>query len=433
MKIAVIGSGYVGLVTGTCFAETGNQVLCIDNNREKVSAMQAGEIPIYEPELETLFQRNRAANRLHFSSDLAEAVAFAELIFLALPTPELEDGGADLSYVLQVSKEIAALATEYKIIVNKSTVPVGTTRQLQELFDTTCAASVDVVANPEFLKEGFAVQDFMKPQRVVIGSTSEHAITQLQKLYAPYMRTGNRYQIMDCVSAELTKYASNAFLATKISFMNEIANYCELVGANVDQVRQGMGSDDRIGNRFLFPGIGYGGSCFPKDVKALKKLGDDLDQPFAILTAVDRVNTEQKKVFTAKIETYFKGALQGKKFALWGLSFKPGTDDVREAPAFYVIETLLKQGASFSVFDPVATENTRKHFGDRINYANEPNEALQQADALIVCTEWNLFRNLDIPLFKSSMQKPLIFDGRNVFDPQEMEAAGISYFSIGRP
>lgn len=433
MKIAVIGSGYVGLVTGTCFAETGNQVLCVDNNREKVSAMQAGEIPIYEPELETLFQRNRAANRLHFSSDLVEAVAFAELIFLALPTPELEDGGADLSYVLQVSKEIAALATEYKIIVNKSTVPVGTTRRVQELFDTTCAVSVDVVANPEFLKEGFAVQDFMKPQRVVIGSSSEHAIAQLQKLYAPYMRTGNRYQIMDCVSAELTKYASNAFLATKISFMNEIANYCELVGANVDLVRQGMGSDDRIGNRFLFPGIGYGGSCFPKDVKALKKLGDDLNQPFNILTAVDRVNTEQKKVFTAKIESYFKGALQGKKFALWGLSFKPGTDDVREAPAFYVIETLLKQGASFSVFDPVAIENTRKHFGDRIHYANEPNETLHQADALIVCTEWNLFRNLDISLFKSNMQKPLIFDGRNVFDPQEMEAAGISYFSIGRP
>ena len=264
MKIAVIGSGYVGLVTGTCFAETGNQVLCVDNNQEKITAMQAGKIPIYEPELETLFQRNRAANRLHFSSDLAEAVAFAELIFLALPTPELEDGGADLSYVLQVSKEIAALATEYKIIVNKSTVPVGTTRQVQELFDTSCAASVDVVANPEFLKEGFAVQDFMKPQRVVIGSSSEHAIAQLQKLYAPYMRTGNRYQIMDCVSAELTKYASNAFLATKISFMNEIANYCELVGANVDHVRQGMGSDDRIGNRFLFPGIGYGGFFFKR-------------------------------------------------------------------------------------------------------------------------------------------------------------------------
>ena len=433
MKIAVIGSGYVGLVTGTCFAETGNQVLCLDNNQEKVTAMQAGEVPIYEPELETLFKRNRAANRLHFSSDLAEAVAFAELIFLALPTPELEDGGADLSYVLQVSKEIAALATEYKIIVNKSTVPVGTTRQVQELFDTSCAVSVDVVANPEFLKEGFAVQDFMKPQRVVIGSSSERAITQLKKLYAPYMRTGNRYQIMDCVSAELTKYASNAFLATKISFMNEIANYCELVGANVDHVRQGMGSDDRIGNRFLFPGIGYGGSCFPKDVKALKKLGDDLEQPFAILSAVDRVNTEQKKVFTAKIEAHFKGALKGKKFALWGLSFKPGTDDVREAPAFYVIETLLKQGASFAVFDPVAIENTRKHFGDRIYYANEPNEALQNADALIVCTEWNLFRNLDIPLFKSSMREPLIFDGRNVFDPQEMKTAGISYFSIGRP
>ena len=433
MKIAVIGSGYVGLVTGTCFAETGNQVLCVDNNQEKITAMQAGEIPIYEPELETLFQRNQAANRLHFSSDLAEAVAFAELIFLALPTPELEDGGADLSYVLQVSKEIAALATEYKIIVNKSTVPVGTTRQVQELFDTSCAASVDVVANPEFLKEGFAVQDFMKPQRVVIGSSSEHAIAQLQKLYTPYMRTGNRYQIMDCVSAELTKYASNAFLATKISFMNEIANYCELVGANVDHVRQGMGSDDRIGNRFLFPGIGYGGSCFPKDVKALKKLGDDLEQPFAILSAVDRVNTEQKKVFTAKIEAHFKGALKGKKFALWGLSFKPGTDDVREAPAFYVIETLLKQGAIFTVFDPVAIENTRKHFGNRIHYANEPNEALQHADALIVCTEWNLFRNLDIPLFKSSMREPLIFDGRNVFDPQEMEAASISYFSIGRP
>ena len=433
MKIAVIGSGYVGLVTGTCFAETGNQVLCVDNNQEKITAMQAGEIPIYEPELETLFQRNRAANRLYFSSDLAEAVAFAELIFLALPTPELEDGGADLSYVLQVSKEIAALATEYKIIVNKSTVPVGTTRQVQELFDTSCAVSIDVVANPEFLKEGFAVQDFMKPQRVVIGSSSEHAIAQLQKLYAPYMRTGNRYQIMDCVSAELTKYASNAFLATKISFMNEIANYCELVGANVDHVRQGMGSDDRIGNRFLFPGIGYGGSCFPKDVKALKKLGNDLEQPFAILSAVDRVNTEQKKVFIAKIEAHFKDTLKGKKFALWGLSFKPGTDDVREAPAFYVIETLLKQGASFTVFDPVAIENTRKHFGDSIHYANEPNEALQNADALIVCTEWNLFRNLDIPLFKSSMREPLIFDGRNVFDPQEMEAAGISYFSIGRP
>ena len=433
MKIAVIGSGYVGLVTGTCFAETGNQVLCVDNNQEKITAMQAGEIPIYEPELETLFQRNRTANRLHFSYDLAEAVAFAELIFLALPTPELEDGGADLSYVLQVSKEIAALATEYKIIVNKSTVPVGTTRQVQELFDTSCAVSIDVVANPEFLKEGFAVQDFMKPQRVVIGSSSEHAIAQLQKLYAPYMRTGNRYQIMDCVSAELTKYASNAFLATKISFMNEIANYCELVGANVDHVRQGMGSDDRIGNRFLFPGIGYGGSCFPKDVKALKKLGNDLEQPFAILSAVDRVNTEQKKVFIAKIEAHFKDTLKGKKFALWGLSFKPGTDDVREAPAFYVIETLLKQGASFTVFDPVAIENTRKHFGDSIHYANEPNEALQNADALIVCTEWNLFRNLDIPLFKSSMREPVIFDGRNVFDPQEMEAAGISYFSIGRP
>jgi len=433
MKIAVIGSGYVGLVTGTCFAETGNQVLCVDNNQEKITAMQAGEIPIYEPELETLFQRNRAANRLYFSSDLAEAVAFAELIFLALPTPELEDGGADLSYVLQVSKEIAALATEYKIIVNKSTVPVGTTRQVQELFDTSCAVSIDVVANPEFLKEGFAVQDFMKPQRVVIGSSSKHAIAQLQKLYTPYMRTGNRYQIMDCVSAELTKYASNAFLATKISFMNEIANYCELVGANVDHVRQGMGSDDRIGNRFLFPGIGYGGSCFPKDVKALKKLGNDLEQPFAILSAVDRVNTEQKKVFIAKIEAHFKDTLKGKKFALWGLSFKPGTDDVREAPAFYVIETLLKQGASFTVFDPVAIENTRKHFGDSIHYANEPNEALQNADALIVCTEWNLFRNLDIPLFKSSMREPLIFDGRNVFDPQEMEAAGISYFSIGRP
>ena len=433
MKIAVIGSGYVGLVTGTCFAETGNQVLCVDNNQEKIAAMQAGEIPIYEPELETLFHRNQAANRLNFSSDLAEAVAYAELIFLALPTPELENGGADLSFVLQVSKEIAALATEYKIIVNKSTVPVGTTRKVQELFDATCAASVDVVSNPEFLKEGFAVQDFMKPQRVVIGSSSEHAIAQLQKLYGPYMRTGNRFQIMDAVSAELTKYASNAFLATKISFMNEIANYCEQVGANVDHVRQGMGSDVRIGNRFLFPGIGYGGSCFPKDVKALKKLGEDAEQPFQILSAVDRVNGAQKKVFTSKIETHFKGKLKEKKFALWGLSFKPGTDDVREAPAFYVLEALLSKGASFTVFDPVAIENTRKHFGDRIHYANEPNEALQNADALIVCTEWNLFRNLDIPLFKSSMRDPLIFDGRNVFDPQEMDAAGISYFSVGRP
>lgn len=433
MKIAVIGSGYVGLVTGTCFAETGNEVLCVDNNQQKITAMQAGEIPIYEPELETLFQRNQAAGRLHFTSSLSEAVAFAELIFLALPTPELEDGGADLRYVLQVSNEIAALATEYKIIVNKSTVPVGTTQKLQALFDSNCAATVDVVSNPEFLKEGFAVQDFMKPQRVVIGSSSEQAIAQLQKLYAPYMRTGNRYQIMDAVSAELTKYASNAFLATKISFMNEIANYCELVGANVDHVRQGMGSDDRIGNRFLFPGIGYGGSCFPKDVKALKKLGDDQQQPFAIVSAVDRVNTEQKKVFTSKISSHFGGELQGKKFALWGLSFKPGTDDVREAPAFYVIEALLAQGAAFSVFDPVAIENTRKQFGDRIHYATEPNEALHHADALIVCTEWNLFRNLDTSLFKTRMREPLIFDGRNVFDPQEMKTAGISYHSVGRP
>lgn len=433
MKIAIIGSGYVGLVTGTCFAETGNEVLCVDNNHQKITAMQAGEIPIYEPELETLFQRNQAAGRLHFTSNLAEAVAFAELIFLALPTPELEDGAVDLSYVLQVSNEIAALATEYKIIVNKSTVPVGTTQKLQALFDSNCAATVDVVSNPEFLKEGFAVQDFMKPQRVVIGSSSEQAIAQLQKLYAPYMRTGNRYQIMDAVSAELTKYASNAFLATKISFMNEIANYCELVGANVDHVRQGMGSDDRIGNRFLFPGIGYGGSCFPKDVKALKKLGDDQQQPFAIVSAVDRVNTEQKKVFTSKISSHFDGELQGKKFALWGLSFKPGTDDVREAPAFYVIEALLAQGATFSVFDPVAIENTRKQFGDRIHYATEPNEALHHADALIVCTEWNLFRNLDTSVFKTRMREPLIFDGRNVFDPQEMKTAGISYHSVGRP
>tara|TARA_B100000767_G_C19778375_1_gene544306 strand:- start:12059 stop:13357 length:1299 start_codon:yes stop_codon:yes gene_type:complete len=432
MKIAVIGSGYVGLVTGTCFAETGNEVLCVDNNISKIQAMKHGKIPIYEPELETLFQRNTKANRLHFTDDLAEAVAFASLIFLALPTPETEDGSADLSYVLETSTAIAELVQDYKIIVNKSTVPVGTSDRIQEIFDAQSAVEADVVSNPEFLKEGFAVQDFMKPQRIVIGSSSEKAIAQLQKLYAPYMRTGNRIQLMDPVSAELTKYASNAFLATKISFMNEIANYCELVGANVDQVRQGMGSDIRIGNRFLFPGIGYGGSCFPKDVKALKKLGNDQEQPFEIITAVDRVNTQQKKRFTFKIETHFQKNIEGKKFALWGLSFKPGTDDVREAPSFFIIETLLAQGASFSVFDPVAIENTRQYFGDRIVYSSSPNDALNNADALIVCTEWNLFRNLDITFFKNNMRKLLIFDGRNVFDPQEMKAAGIMYYSVGR-
>lgn len=432
MKIAIIGSGYVGLVTGTCFAETGNEVLCVDNNTSKIQAMKQGKIPIYEPELETLFQRNTSANRLHFTDDLSEAVAFADLIFLALPTPQTEDESPDLSYVLETSRIIAELVQGYKIIVNKSTVPVGTSDRIQEIFDSQNGVEVDVVSNPEFLKEGFAVQDFMKPQRIIIGSSSEKAIAKLQKLYAPFMRTGNRIQLMDTVSAELTKYASNAFLATKISFMNEIANYCDLVGANVDQVREGMGSDIRIGNRFLFPGIGYGGSCFPKDVKALKKLGNDQEQPFEIITAVDRVNTQQKKRFTSKIETHFQKNVKGKKFALWGLSYKPGTDDVREAPSFFIIEKLLAQGASFSVFDPVAIQNTRQYFGDRITYASSPNDALNNADALIVCTEWNLFRNLDITFFKKNMREFLIFDGRNVFDPKEMKAAGIMYYCVGR-
>ncbi len=432
MKIAVIGTGYVGLVTGTCFAETGNNVLCIDIDQEKIKTLQAGNIPIYEPELETLFQRNFIAKRLQFSSDLSEAIAFAELIFLALPTPEKEDGAADLSFVIETAKKIAALTTAYKVIVNKSTVPVGTTAQMQEIFNTSCAVSVDVVSNPEFLKEGFAVQDFMKPQRVIIGTKSERAIEQLQKLYTPFMRTGNRIQIMDTVSAELTKYACNAFLATKISFMNEIANYCEKVGADVDMVRQGMGSDARIGNRFLFPGLGYGGSCFPKDIKALKKSGEEENAPFEILTAVEHVNNNQKKRFVSKINTFFKKDLTGKTFALWGLSYKPGTDDVREAPAFYIIETLLSYGAKFIVYDPVAIPNAKKHFGNKIAYANSANEALQQADALLICTEWNLFRSLDVMLFKKQMKQNVIFDGRNVFNSKEMKTAGITYFSVGR-
>jgi UDPglucose 6-dehydrogenase len=370
MKITVIGTGYVGLVTGTCLAEAGNDVLCIDIDKVKVAKMQNGEVPIYEPHLETYFERNIKSGRLHFSTNIEEGVHHGEVIFLALPTPEDEDGSADLSYVLGVANQIGELMKDYKIIVSKSTVPVGTGERVKAALKAKTDVSFDVVSNPEFLREGFAVEDFMKPDRIVVGLESERAKNAMEKLYATFVRTGNPIVFMDIKSAELTKYAANAFLATKITYMNEIANYCEKVGANVDDVRMGMGLDERIGKRFLFPGIGYGGSCFPKDVKALHKSGKDAAHNFAILDSVIEVNEQQKTVLFPKMEAHFKGDLRGKKIALWGLAFKPDTDDIREAPALYMIEKLLAAGAAVTAFDPEAMDNVKAKLGDSISFAS---------------------------------------------------------------
>lgn len=432
MKIAVIGTGYVGLVTGTCLAETGNNVICVDIVEEKVNKMKAGQLPIYEPGLDVLFHRNIAQNRLSFTTDLAEGIKEAQIIFMALPTPPGGDGAADLSYILGAAKDIAKLITEYKVIVNKSTVPVGTADKVAAVFAANTNVDVDVVSNPEFLREGVAVDDFMKPDRVVIGTTSEKAKKLMGELYAPYVRQGNPIYYMDERSSELTKYAANSFLATKITFMNEIANLCEIVGADVDMVRKGIGSDDRIGKRFLFPGIGYGGSCFPKDVQALEKAAVEHQYDFKILQAVMDVNEKQKTVLTEKVLKYFKGDVKGKKFALWGLAFKPETDDIREAPALYIINDLLAAGAEVTAFDPEAIENVKALVGDKINYAKDQYEALEGADALLIATEWSVFRNPDFEKMDEILKSKVVFDGRNLFDLQKMIDLGYYYNSIGR-
>ncbi|MET4083515.1 UDPglucose 6-dehydrogenase [Pedobacter sp. UYP30] len=432
MKIAVIGTGYVGLVTGTCLAETGNNVICVDINQAKVKKMQDGKIPIYEPGLEQLFHRNIEQGRLTFTSVLADAVKEAQIIFMALPTPPGGDGAADLSYILGAAKDVAKIIKEYKVIVNKSTVPVGTADKVSAVFKEHTNIEVDVVSNPEFLREGVAVDDFMKPDRVVLGTTSERAIKLMAELYGPYVRQGNPILFMDERSSELTKYAANSFLATKITFMNEVANLCELVGADVDSVRRGIGSDARIGKRFLFPGIGYGGSCFPKDVQALVKSSDDSEYDFQVLKSVMAVNERQKTILVDKVLKYFKGNVKGKHFALWGLSFKPETDDIREAPALYIIDALIENGATITAFDPEGMENVQALLGDKIAYAKTQYEALENCDALLIATEWSVFRNPDYDKMEETLKNKVIFDGRNLYDLQKMIDLGFYYNSVGR-
>lgn len=430
-KIAVVGTGYVGLVTGTCFAETGNNVICVDIDETKVNKMRSGTVPIYEPGLEILFERNIKANRLTFTTNLNEAIKDAEIIFLALPTPPGEDGSADLSYVLGVGEELGKIITNYKVIIDKSTVPVGTADKVHAAVAKHANVDFDIVSNPEFLREGFAVDDFMKPDRVVIGTESAKAKEVLTELYKPFVRQGNPIIFMSEKSAELTKYAANSFLATKITFMNEIANFCEKVGADVDDVRIGIGSDDRIGNRFLFPGIGYGGSCFPKDVQALVKSGKEVNFDFEIIEAVLRVNNMQKLKLIDKIENHF-GDLSGLKFALWGLSFKPDTDDIREAPALYMIDKLIEAGADVHVFDPEAMDNIKGIYYEKINFGANQYDILKDADALLIVTEWGAFRNPDFDKMNTYLKHPKIFDGRNLYGLDEMKNKGFYYESIGR-
>ncbi len=432
MNIAVVGTGYVGLVTGTCLAETGNHVICVDINKQKVKMMQAGEVPIYEPHLDVLFERNIKQGRLSFTTNLEEAIESAKIIFLALPTPPGEDGSADLSYILGVANDLGKIIKDYKVIVDKSTVPVGTADKVREAIAKNAKVEFDVVSNPEFLREGFAVDDFMKPDRVVIGASSERARKRMEELYKPYVRQGNPILFMDEKSAELTKYAANAFLATKITFMNEIANLCEKLGADVDSVRIGIGSDARIGKRFLFPGIGYGGSCFPKDVQALAKSAAEVNYNFKILDSVMDINEKQKTIIVPKIKDFFKGNLAGKKIAIWGLAFKPDTDDIREAPALYIIDELLKTGVTISAYDPEAMKNVRNILGDKITYANDEYEALQNADALLIATEWSLFRTPDFEKVSSLLKTKTIFDGRNLYGIDQMKELGYYYSSIGR-
>ncbi|MEO0007831.1 MAG: nucleotide sugar dehydrogenase [Bacteroidota bacterium] len=434
MNIAVVGTGYVGLVTGTCFAETGNQVICVDINEKKVKSLHEGVIPIFEPGLDVLFERNTKEGRLHFTTNLAEAIEKAQIIFLALPTPPGEDGSADLSYILGVAKDLGGLITDYKVIVDKSTVPVGTAEKVSSILAEQLSKKLfDVVSNPEFLREGVAVEDFMKPDRVVVGTRSERARKLMKQLYEPFVRQGNPIYFMDERSAELTKYAANSYLAMRISFMNEIANLCEKTGANVDQVRIGMGSDSRIGKRFLFPGIGYGGSCFPKDVQALAKTASDFSYDFKILKSVMKVNGIQKGVLTKKIKKYYKNELTGKTIAVWGLAFKPNTDDIREAPALVIIDELLQLGAKVRAFDPEAMDNVRAIYGDRITFCKTMYETLEGADSLAIMTEWGEFRAPDFERMGSLLSEKVIFDGRNLYDLDTVKEHGFNYMSIGRP
>ena len=432
MKISVIGTGYVGLVSGTCFAETGNQVICVDIDENKVDKLRNGEVPIYEPQLDVLFERNVRQGRLQFTTSLKESIDQTDIIFLALPTPPGEDGSADLSYVLGVAEELGKIITGYKVIVDKSTVPVGTAEKVTAAIAKNAQVDFDVVSNPEFLREGFAVEDFLKPDRVVIGTSSDRAKKMMEELYKPFVRQGNPIYFMDEKSAELTKYAANSFLATKISFMNEIANICELLGADVDKVRIGIGSDTRIGKRFLFPGIGYGGSCFPKDVQALIRSSDQVGYDFKILNAVEEVNASQKTIIVPKIKNYFGGNLKGIKIALWGLAFKPDTDDIREAPARYIIDQLTEAGAQIAAYDPEAMENIKAIYGNKISFGENAYEVLENADALLIATEWGVFRNPDFEKVSSLLKEKVIFDGRNLYQLEKMTELGYRYFSIGR-
>lgn len=433
MNICVVGTGYVGLVSGTCFAETGNNVVCVDIDEAKVKRFNNGEVVIYEPGLEALFNRNIRQDRLHFTTSLEEGIKDAEIVFLALPTPPGADGQADLQYVMKVADDLSTLIKDYKVIVNKSTVPVGTADKVHEALAKNLDESLfDVVSNPEFLREGVAVDDFMKPDRVVVGTDSAKAEKIMSRLYAPFVRQGNPVYFMDVRSSELTKYAANSYLATRISFMNEIANLCEKLGADVNLVRKGMGSDSRIGKRFLFPGVGFGGSCFPKDVQALDFTADSVEYDFSILKSVLKVNDRQRLILADKVNCYFNSELAGKKIAIWGLSFKPNTDDIREAPAMYIMDQLLDAGCSISVFDPEAMSNIEAIYGDKIDYAETQYDTLIDADALCIITEWSVFRTPDFAKMRKLMKAPVIFDGRNLFALDQLEEEGFHYESIGR-
>ena len=433
MNIAVVGTGYVGLVSGTCFAETGNNVICVDIDENKVKRMQNGEVPIYEPGLEALFHRNTEQGRLKFTTNLKAAIENAEIIFLALPTPPDEDGSADLKYILGVADDLSKIITDYKVIVDKSTVPVGTAEKVHARLAKNLSEDLfDVVSNPEFLREGVAVDDFLYPDRVVIGTSSEKAQKIMRKLYEPFVRSGNPIIMMDERSAEMTKYAANSYLATRISFMNEIANLCERAGANVDMVRKGMGSDSRIGKRFLFPGVGYGGSCFPKDVQALAKTASEYDYEFKILNSVMNVNSIQKEILAHKIKSYFGEDLRGKTIAMWGLAFKPNTDDIREAPALYIINDLIKSGAKIRAFDPEAMSNVKAIYNGQVQLTKDQYEALVGADALAIVTEWSVFRTPSFQVMRELLKNPVVFDGRNLYDLDTMKEEGFHYESIGR-
>ncbi|MGM0589094.1 MAG: UDP-glucose dehydrogenase family protein [Bacteroidota bacterium] len=437
MNIAVVGTGYVGLVGGTCFADSGNNVTCVDIDEEKVQQLRDGIVPIYEPGLETIFKRSIRENRLHFTTNLEDAIESAEIIFLSLPTPPGANGQADLSAVIKVAGQLGNLIKDYKIIVNKSTVPVGTADKVHEAIAENATVDFDVVSNPEFLREGAAVEDFMKPERVVIGSSSERAIEKMQVLYEPFVRSGNPIIVMDERSAEMTKYAANAMLATKITFMNEIANVCERVGANVDHIRRGIGTDSRIGKRFLFAGIGYGGSCFPKDVQAIHHTAGEYGYDFRILDSVMRVNDQQKLSIVEKVKQHFNSDLDGKTFGVWGLSFKPETDDIREAPSLYITKALAEAGVQMKAYDPEALLTFQDAIDEKTNqsitYVDEQGKALEGVDALIICTEWNEFRRPNFDRFKTAMKEPLIFDGRNLYDLKRAKQAGLKYISVGRP